>query len=123
MIIVKTPEQIEHIKSACGVVAKTLCEIKKHIKPGVATEELDKIVEEYVLGQGAELAFKGYRGYKYASCLSVNNEVVHGLPDERVLKDGDIIGVDVGAKVAGYYGDAAYTFAVGEVAAETLRLL
>ncbi|MBU0574126.1 MAG: type I methionyl aminopeptidase [Candidatus Margulisiibacteriota bacterium] len=123
MIIVKTPEQIENIRSACQIVAGALREVETRIGPGVSTGELDKFVEGYIRDNGGEPAFIGYRGYKYATCTSLNHEVVHGLPGRAVLKAGDILGLDIGAKVNGYYGDAARTFAVGEIPKKTRKLL
>jgi len=123
MIIIKTEEEIARIRKACKIVAKVLQNLKNETRPGITTAKLDKIGEERILSLGGQPAFKGYRGYKYSTCLSVNNEVVHGLPSERALKEGDIIGVDVGAIFEGYYGDSAVTFPVGKVSKKTERLM
>jgi len=120
---VKTEAEIEKIKKACRIAAEILAELKKHIKVGITTSKLNEIGEKLFAERGAIPAFKGYRGYKYATCLSVNEEVVHGLPSDRKLEDGDIIGIDAGAIVDGYYGDNAETFAVGKVSATAKRLI
>jgi methionyl aminopeptidase len=120
---VKTETEIEKIKKACRVAADVLGELKKVVRVGITTAEINEIAEDLFKKKGAIPAFKGYRGYKYATCLSVNEEVVHGIPCDRVLKNGDIIGVDVGAIVDGYYGDNAETFPVGEITAKEKSLL
>jgi len=123
MAQVKTEAEIEKISKACRVAAEVLGELKGSIKAGVTTAELEETSDRLFRKKGAIPAFKGYRGYRYATCLSVNEEVVHGLPGKRILKDGDIIGVDVGAIVDGYYGDNAETFPVGKISAEAKRLI
>jgi methionyl aminopeptidase len=123
MAQVKTESEIEKVSRACRVAADILGELKSFVRVGITTAELEEIADKLFKKKGAVPAFKGYRGYKYATCLSVNEEVVHGLPGERVLKDGDIIGVDVGAIVDGYYGDNAETFPVGKINAKVKRLL
>jgi methionyl aminopeptidase len=123
MITIKTEEEIKKIEKACKIVAKVLDNLAQAIAPGVTTEELDRLAEDMILASGARPAFKGYRGYKHATCLSVNNEVVHGIPSGRKLSSGDVIGVDVGAVVDGYYGDAAKTFPVGSVSRRQKKLL
>lgn len=129
MIILKTLEEIEIMKKANKLVAKVLREIlPPYIKPGVTTFELDAIAEDFVLSNNAKPGFKGYRvgnrTYPSTLCVSINEEVVHGIPSKtRKLKDGDIISVDIGIIVQGYYGDAAFTFPVGNVDDESKRLL
>jgi methionyl aminopeptidase len=123
MAQVKTDAEIEKIKKACRVAAAVLDEVSKHVRAGVKTSALEQIADEMIRAKGAIPAFKGYRGYKYSTCLSVNEEVVHGLPGNRELKEGDIIGVDVGAIVEGYYGDNAATFPVGKVSAKLKKLM
>jgi len=123
MAQVKTEAEIEKISKACWVAAEVLGELKGSVKVGVTTAELEEIADRLFKKKGVIPAFKGYRGYRYATCLSVNEEVVHGLPGKRILKDGDIIGVDVGAIVDGYYGDNAETFPVGKISAEAKRLI
>lgn len=123
MIVIKTPREIDSMRKAGKIVANTLEMIERHIKPGITTKELDEIAEDYILSQGALPSFKGYRGFPASICASINEEVVHGIPGLRVLKDGDIISIDVGAFIEGYHGDAARTFPVGEVTSEVLDLI
>lgn len=123
MVILKSKDEIEKIRSAGRVVALVLSELEAQVKPGRTTAELDQLAERMILKLGAKPAFKGYRGFPATLCASVNNEVVHGIPSQRVLKEGDIIGLDLGAIVDGYYGDAAITVSVGSVPAETERLI
>jgi methionyl aminopeptidase len=123
MIVLKSPQEIEKISQACRVVAMTLVYLKDWVKPGVTTQELDRIAEEFILKQGAKPAFKGYRNFPCTLCTSVNEEVVHGIPSKRRLKEGDIIGIDAGAVVEGYFGDAAITFPVGKITSEVQCLL
>lgn len=124
MIILKSPEEIARMEVAGRVVAETLAAIREFVRPGMTTLELDRFAEECIRKAGAKPAFKGYRGYPYTICASVNSEVVHGLPSaDRRLKEGDIIGIDLGVVVDGYYGDAAVTLPLGKVGGEALRLL
>jgi methionyl aminopeptidase len=123
MITIKTEAQLKKIRRACRIVAKVLENLSKAVKPGVTTEEIDRLGEEMLSKLGAKPAFLGYRGYKHSACLSVNEEVVHGIPGSRKLKEGDIIGVDVGSLVDGYYGDIAATLPVGRVSNESRDLI
>jgi methionyl aminopeptidase len=124
MIILKSRQEIEKIRKACLIVADVLEGIVEQIRPGVTTQALDEYAERLIVGAGAVPAFKGYRGYPKTLCTSLNDQVVHGIPSkEVVLNDGDIISVDVGAIVEGFYGDAAKTFPVGSVDPEALRLI
>ncbi len=123
MIIRKSPQEIEQMARAGGVVAGTLALIGEHVRPGVTTAELDQLAEEFVHSQGGYPTFKGYRGYPAATCMSPNAMVVHGIPGPYRLAEGDILSVDVGVTLGGFVADSAYTFAVGEVAPETERLL
>lgn len=123
MIILKSDREIEKISVACRVVVGALKELKKEIKAGITTEELDKIAEEYILSKGAKPAFKGYRGYPATLCTSINEEVVHGIPSKRRLAEGDIVSLDLGAIHEGYYGDAALTIGVGKISREAERLV
>lgn len=123
MIKLKTLEEIELLRENAILVSKTLAEVGRHIAPGVATKELDRIAEQYIRDNGAEPAFLGYNGFPYTLCLSVNETVVHGFPSEYILQEGDVVSVDCGTKYKGYIGDSAYTFPVGEVSEETKRLL
>jgi methionyl aminopeptidase len=125
MIILKTPEEIEIIARASRLVAETLQFLKPHVRPGVTTDELDRLAEEFIRSRGGRPAFKGYRSYPKTLCISVNDQVVHGIPSKRVLKEGDIVGLDLGAIVDGFYGDSAMTLPVGTIdpkAAELLRV-
>jgi methionyl aminopeptidase len=123
MIAYKTKEEIELIRHSSLLVAKTLAEVAKIIRPGVSTLALDEAAEAYIRSESAEPAFKGYRGFPFTLCVSVNAEVVHGMPGKYLLKEGDIVSVDCGVKKNGYYGDSAYTFTVGEVKPEVRKLL
>ena len=123
MIILKTPDEIAVMAQASRVVAETLQILKKAVRPGVTTDELDRLAEEEIRSRGAKPAFKGYRSYPKTLCASVNEQVVHGIPSKRVLKDGDIIGLDLGAIVGGFYGDSAITVAVGQMTEQNARLV
>ncbi len=124
MVIIKSQEEIDKIRKAGRVVAKVLSKIREYVKPGKSTLELDQLAEKWIREEGATPAFKGYLGFKHTLCTSINEEVVHGIPSsKKLLKEGDIIGVDCGAIVDGYYGDAAYTFPVGKVEPNTAKLL
>jgi len=120
---VKTNEEIEILRENAILVSKVLAEVAKNIKPGVKTITLDKIAEEFIRTEGAVPGFKGYKGFPNTLCISINEEVVHGIPGERVLRNGDIVSIDCGCVKNGYYGDTAYTFAVGEPAPEVMHLL
>lgn len=121
--LIKSEEELEKLRQSSLLVGKTLAEVARHIKPGVTTLELDKIAERYILDHGALPGFKGYNGYPATLCTSVNCDVVHGIPSNYVLKEGDIISVDCGTIINGYYGDYAYTFPVGNIAPEVALLL
>lgn len=123
MIYLKTDEEIELMRVANLLVGATLAEVAKHIAPGVTTLQLDKIAEEFIRDHGAIPLFKGYNGFPNSLCISVNEQVVHGIPGAYQLKDGDILSVDCGTKINGYCGDSAYTFEVGEVKPEIKQLL
>ena len=123
MLYYKTNEEIELIRESSLLVAKTLAEVAKAIRPGITTLELDRIAEEFVRDHGGVPAFLNYNGFPNSACISVNAQVVHGIPNKAELKDGDICSVDFGVVKNGFFGDSAYTFAIGEVADETLRLL
>ena len=115
MIILKTPDEIAVMAKASRVVAEALAVLKSAVKPGITTDELDRLAESEIRSRGAIPAFKGYRNYPKTLCASVNEQVVHGIPSKRVLKEGDIIGLDLGAIVGGFYGDSAVTVAVGRI--------
>jgi methionyl aminopeptidase len=123
MLYYKTNEEIELIRESSLLVAKTLAEIAKVIRPGITTLALDRIAEEYVRDNGAVPAFLNYNGFPNSVCVSVNAQVVHGIPNDIELKDGDICSVDFGAVKNGFYGDSAYTFAIGDVSDDTVKLL
>ena len=123
MIYLKTDEEIELLRAANQIVARTLAEVAKVIAPGVTTLKLDTIAEEYIRSQGAVPGFKGYGGFPVTLCVSVNENVVHGIPSNYALREGDIVSVDCGAVKDGYNGDSTYTFCVGEVDEEVKRLL
>lgn len=123
MIICKTPREVDIMREAGRIVALTHQELKKHIAPGITTSELDKIADQFIRKFNAIPSFKGYNGFSGSICTSVNNELVHGIPGDRVLKDGDIISVDIGAKYNGYHGDSAWTYPVGSISEEAQRLL
>jgi methionyl aminopeptidase len=123
MIEIKTKEDISRLRQSSLLVGKTLAEIARHIKPGISTKELDVIAEEYIRDSGAKPAFKGYGGFPGTLCISINDEVVHGIPGKRTLKDGDIVSVDCGCVLDGFYGDSAYTFSIGEISEDVQNLL
>ena len=118
MIHYRTDSEIELLRKAALLVGKTLGEVGKHIRPGIRTIELDRIAEEFIRDHGAIPAFKGYEGFPGSLCISVNDAVVHGIPGNYELRDGDIVSVDCGTILDGYVGDSAYTFTVGEVSEE-----
>lgn len=124
MIFLKTDEEIELLRISNLIVAKTLGEMAKIIAPGISTAQLDKVAEEFIRDHGAVPGFLGYGGFPKSICTSVNEQVVHGIPSEKViLKEGDIVSVDCGAYINGFHGDSAYTFPVGEVKPEIMSLL
>jgi methionyl aminopeptidase len=123
MVYLRNRTEIEAIRAAAQLVARTLDVVGEHVRPGITTADLDRMAEEFIRSHGARPAFKGYRGFPAAICPSVNEEVVHAIPGRTLLKEGDIIGIDVGVEKDGYYGDAARTFAVGEVPDQAKRLL
>mgnify|MGYP000949111026 CR=1 FL=1 len=123
MIILKSDRELAYMRDAGRIVAETLAEVKKAVKPGVTTGNLDEIAEQYIKSRGAIPTFKGYQGFPGNICTSVNEEVVHGIPGLRKLKSGDNVSIDIGAVINGYNGDAAITVPVGEVDAEVTKLL
>ena len=123
MISIKSPREIELMRIAGRIVAETHELLRKAIRPGITTLELDAIAEEYIRKCGAIPAFKDYNGFPASICSSINEQVVHGIPGPTVLKDGDIIGIDIGAVYDGYYGDAARTYGIGNIDRETERLI
>ena len=123
MIHIKTREEVELLRENNLLVSATLAEVGRHIKPGVTTLELDRIAEDFIRSHGAVPGFLGYGGFPNTLCVSVNENVVHGIPSNYALKEGDIVSVDCGTIMKGFYGDSAYTFCVGEVAPEVKQLL
>jgi methionyl aminopeptidase len=123
MIFLKTDEQIELMRESNMLVAKTLGYITHMMKPGIKTLDIDKKAEEFIRDNGAEPGFKGYNTYPNTLCISVNNQIVHGLPSKYELKDGDIVSVDCGTLKNGFYGDSAYTFPIGNISDEVKKLL
>lgn len=123
MMNIKSDTELEYMRSAGKVVADTLAMIEKVIKPGITTAEIDKLAEEFILSQGAIPSFKGYGGFPGSICASVNDVVIHGIPNDTVLVEGDIISIDCGAILNGYHGDAARTFPVGNISKEAQHLI
>jgi methionyl aminopeptidase len=123
VIICKSPAEIEKMRASNGLVADVLAHLATLVKPGVTTLELDTVAETLVRAAGAEPAFKGYRGFPNTLCVSVNEEVVHGIPSTRALVEGDIISIDMGVKLNGFFGDSAVTLPVGRISPEAARLL
>lgn len=123
MIVLKSRNEIQRMKVACGIVAEVLQYLSPMVKPGVTTRELDQLAETEVHKRKAKPAFKGYSGYPYSLCCSLNNQVVHGFPTNEPLQDGDILSLDFGAYYDGFYGDAAVTLPVGRVSAAASRLM
>jgi methionyl aminopeptidase len=122
-IIIKSEEEIAAIREAGRIVGQVHQILAREVKPGLVERELDRIVRREFAARGATPTFLGYRGYPASVCVSVNDEVVHGIPDERVLREGDIVGIDLGATYKGFVGDAAITLGVGRISAEAERLI
>ena len=123
MVVLKHADEIEKARASNRIVAEVLSVLREKVKPGLTTRELDKIAEGITEKRGAKPAFKGYRGYPFSLCTSVNEEVVHGMPSNRVLMEGDIIGLDFGVYYQGLYGDSAVTIPVGKVDDQAVRLM
>jgi methionyl aminopeptidase len=122
-IILRLPDEIEKARASNRIVAEVLSRLREKIRPGVKTKDLDKFAEEIAEKRGAKPAFKGYRGYPHSLCISVNEEVVHGMPSKRILQEGDIVSLDFGIYYQGFYGDSAITLPVGKVTEKALRLM
>lgn len=123
MITIKSKREIELLEKAGHIVYLTHKYLEPLVKPGISTEELNRLGEEFIISQGATPSFKGYEGFPYALCISVNDEVVHGFPSKRKLKDGDIVSIDIGACYKGYHGDSAWSYKVGSITDEDKYLL
>jgi len=121
-MIVKTAEEIELLRQSSLLVGKTLAEVAKILKPGVKTKVLDEVAETFIRDHGAEPGFKGYGDFPATLCISINDQIVHGIPGEREIVDGDLVSIDCGTYLNGFYGDYAYSFAVGDVTEEVLQL-
>lgn len=123
MIILKTQKELSAMREAGRISNQALVEAGKHIRAGMTTKELDKIIHDFIVSKGAKPSFLGYGGFPASACISINNEVIHGIPGSRKIQNGDIVSVDVGAYYKGFHGDNAYTFAVGEISPEAQKLL
>jgi len=123
VIVLKTPEEIEIMRQAGRLVAMTLDMVEQEIAPGLTTEQLDLLIEDFIRSHGAIPAFKNYQGYPASACISIDDEVVHGIPGKRVIREGEIVSVDVGTIVDKFYGDSARTFPIGTVSPEKTRLM
>lgn len=123
MIPIKNEREISVMRRACRITAAARALAGEMVRPGVTTREIDKAVHDFIVSQGATPSFLNYSGYPASACISVNNTVIHGIPDGRVLKQGDIVSVDVGAKWGGFHGDCAATFACGEISPEAEKLI
>lgn len=123
MIFIKNNQEIDLMRKAGKIVAETLLLVEEKVRPGITTAELDRIAEEFITKHGAKPSFKGLYGFPASLCISVNEQVVHGIPGGYVLKDGDIISVDCGANINGFHGDAARTFGVGNISEEANKLI
>ena len=123
MIKCKTEDELKIMRVAGRIVADTHATLLQHIRPGITTQQLDQIAEQYIRSQGAIPSFKGLYDFPASICTSINNELVHGIPGERKLMNGDIVSIDIGAQYQGYHGDSAWTYAVGEISEEARKLL
>lgn len=124
MITIKSAKQVEKMRKSCQITKEALELIEKNIRPGISTKQLDKIAHEFIISKGAKPNFLNYNGFPGSICTSINDEVVHGIPDKRtILKEGDIISVDMGAVLNGWHSDAARTFPVGKISAEAQKLI
>lgn len=123
MIIIKSPREIELIRNSCRIVVDTFRYIEQFIRPEITTLEIDRLVEQYIRSRGARPAFKGYRGFPASVCISIDSEVVHGVPKQRKLKPGQIVSIDIGVEYQNYFGDGAKTYVIGEIPEKTQKLL
>lgn len=123
MIIIKSDNEIQGIKDASRILAETFEYIKDIIKEGMSTKELDTHIEQFIKKKNAVAAFKGYRGFPASSCISINEVVIHGIPGNQIIKEGDLVGIDIGVQYRGFFSDAAYTFGIGVLTKEANKLL
>jgi methionyl aminopeptidase len=122
MIVLKTDKEIEAIRESCRIVSETLKLIGRSLRPGMKTKELNTIAEEYITARGGRPAFKGFHGYPCSICVSIDDQVVHGIPGEQRVEEGQLVSIDVGVEKGGYYGDSAVTFCIGHVSQEKRKL-
>lgn len=123
MVILKTKNELQMMQKAGALTAAALHAGGAAVRPGVTTKQIDRVIHDYIVSRGGKPSFLGYGGFPASACISVNDEVIHGIPDGRVINEGDIVSIDVGAKVGGYHGDSAYTFACGSIDEKTQLLL
>lgn len=123
MITIKSPQEIELIRESCQLVVQSFTVVEEIIRPGISTQEIDRAVAKFIRSNSAWAAFKGFNGYPASTCISVEDQVVHGVPSNRTLREGEIVSIDIGVEKNGYYGDAAKTFAVGNISDERKRLM
>jgi len=123
MIIIKSAREIEQIRKSCRIVVDTFEYIEKIIKPGIETREINRKVDKFIRSRGAKPAFKGYRGFPASACISIDDEVVHGIPDKRKLRPGQIVSIDIGVEFQNYFGDGAKTFIIGDIPERIEKLL
>lgn len=124
MVVLKTARELQLMQHACKISAQALELAGKAIKPGVSTYDIDALIHDFIVGAGAKPSFLGYGGFPASSCISINDEIIHGIPNrKRIIKNGDIVSVDVGAFIDGFHGDNAYTFAAGDISDEAKKLL
>ncbi|MEA5137137.1 MAG: type I methionyl aminopeptidase [Candidatus Fimivivens sp.] len=123
MVILKTKDELQLMRKAGAITAAALHAGGAAVKPGITTREVDRVIHDYIVGCGAKPSFLGYGGFPASACISVNDEVIHGIPGGRVICEGDIVSIDVGAKIGGYHGDSAYTFACGKISPQAQALL
>jgi methionyl aminopeptidase len=123
MIVIKSPREIEQIRKSCQIVVDTFRLAEKMMEPGVATADIDREVDKFIRSRGARPAFKGYRGFPASVCISIDDEVVHGIPDKRRLKPGQIVSLDIGVEYENYFGDGAKTYVIGNIPERTRQLL
>ena len=123
MVILKTKEELQLMRKAGAITAAALHAGGAAIKPGITTRQVDRVIHDYIVRCGAKPSFLGYGGFPASACISVNDEVIHGIPGGRVICEGDIVSIDVGAKIGGYHGDSAYTFACGKISPQAQALL
>lgn len=123
MIALRSKRELKKIRNACRIVGLAHRALMEWVRPGVATSSLDRVAEELIRDHGASPAFKGYHGYPAATCISINEQVVHGIPGERKLREGDLVSIDIGARLMGYYGDQAISYAIGDVTPEIRKLI